>query len=301
VLQTYVSTGNDDDLPFPGCFSNFTYQHPTQLVVNFYHWTEKTKLGLYLSEEPKSIISSTDLQFMVVIYLEKYVIYSFENNKALTPIGIHYYKIHDAHIYDNFVLIFLTDKGSYFQILNEENSIPSKLLKFSDEMNLYHLKISKKIKEKTSLHARKLIPQKILGLFNNHLITATSFNELTIKEVDNLLFKIIHLINTRKFNEITYLLTIIEKKHIKSILGIFKYYFNNNEDILKKIFVNVEFIEHFQLYKYLDIFLPALIENKFNDRNKMDKYLRSLLVKSINNKDEAAVSNLYEFANKNEL
>src|SRR5690606_2570277 len=135
----------------------------------------------------------------------------------------------------------------------------NKLLKHSDEMNLYHIKISKRFKEKNVIHNKKLLPIKILGVFDGNLVTSSCFNMIGFSKIDNILFKIVDLIVKRKFNEIPGVLSVLEKKYIKSVMAIFKYYFDNNEEILRKIFsggsLNGDMVEHFGLYKYEEFFL----------------------------------------------
>lgn len=46
------------------------------------------------------------------------------------------------------------------------------------------MKLSKKIKEKNGQFTRKLLPQKIVGVYLNYLILVNSINEYTIKELD---------------------------------------------------------------------------------------------------------------------
>lgn len=323
ILSHLVNTSKEEDFTFPGTFSNFNYSPGNQLVLNFYHWTDKMKMDMYLSEEPVKIISSSDLQFMVVIFLDKYILYTVgmdakSKTYGLTPVNIFYYKLIDGMIYENFVFIFLTDKGIYFHLLNEDNAYPSKLLKASDEMNMFHLKISKKVKDKEVIYTKKLMPCKVLGIFNsdNLLVLSGSFNEIIFKQIDNILFKIIYLITNRRLEEIQPLLTILERKYIKSVLAIFKYYFNNNEEIIRKIFslsgsgsvsnngVILDLIEHFQLYQYEDYFLPDFLNNPLlsaDDKNKVDKHMRSLLVRNLVNNNEKGIDSLYQFANKSGL
>lgn len=318
-----TSTSKQEDLTFPGSSSNFTYNPGNNLIINFYNWTEKIKLEIYLSEEPKFILSSRDLYYMIIVFQDKYIVYSINSEQnivsnnsvscgfSLKPLNIIHFKIVDAFIYENFILIFITDKGIYYQIINEDNgnTYPMKLLKPSDEMNLFHFKISKKIKEKNNLllFDKKLLPCKILGIYDNTLFLSSSFNQISFQIIDNILFKIVNLILKRRFEEIHYLLTILEKKYIKSVLGIFKYYFEGNDEMIRKIFGGgqahdlAEMTEHFMLYRYDGSFLGDYFNNPLmgiEDKNKFDKILRTWLVKNINGNNLNGINDLYQFASQ---
>jgi hypothetical protein len=308
LILTNVS--NQEDITYPGPFSNFTYNPGNNLILNFYQWTEKIKLNIYLSEEPKFVLSSQDLNYMIIIFQDKYILYTIcseDNSFSLKPMNVFYFKIVDAFIYENFILIFITDKGIYYQIINEENGYPMKLLKPSDEMNLLHFKISKKIKEKNIIYDKKLLPCKILGVYDNNLFLSCSFNQISFQPIDNILFKIVNLITKRRFEEIHYLLTILEKKYIKSVLGIFKYYFEGNDEMVRKIFGGgqgqdlAEMTEHFTLYKYDGSFLGDYLNNPLmvlEDKSKVDKVLRTWLVKNINGNNVNGINSLYQFASQ---
>ena len=105
-------------------------------------------------EEPRAILSSNDLKFLILVFADKYSIFSLEKD-SLTCKGIFYFKTKDVYIYEDFILTFITDRGFYFQILADEVFYPVKILKFSDEMNSIHIKLSKKLKEKTINYTKK--------------------------------------------------------------------------------------------------------------------------------------------------
>ena len=83
----------------------------------------------------------------------------------------------------------MNDKGVFYQILSKEITYPIKILKLSDDINLYHIKLSKKIKEKNGQFTRKLLPQKVVGVFLNQLVLVNCLNEYTIKELDLPIFR----------------------------------------------------------------------------------------------------------------
>jgi len=310
VMGNFIctSTSPQEDLCYPGCFSKFTYNDTSgQFVLNFYNWGEKTKLDLYLSEEPKFILSSSDLQYMVIIFVDKYAIYQIsiiQENFSLIPNNIYYHQINDAVIYENFVLIFLTDKGFYYQFLNEENSYPYKFFSLSDELNMHNLKVSKKFKEKSTLYNRKTFPVKILGVYENNLLYTCAFNQTSSKPIDDSLFKIIYLIIKKKYDQIAEVLIDLEKKYIKSVFSIFNYYFENNREIIKNIFYTVgsENLERFDLYNYKDIYIEDMFRQTVNmkqNKNKIVKHVKSLLVNYIENSNSEGIQNLYKLANEN--
>ena len=233
---------------------------------------------------------------MIIINYDKYVIYTISENK-LIPSNIYSIEIVDGIIYENFIFVFLTPGGYYYHILNEENSYPCKLFKISDEIVYNHMKFSKKIKEKKLYYDKKIFPKKIIGIADNNLITSDGINEVSIREIDFILFKIIHLINQKRLDDIVELLPILEKKYIRSLLAILKYYFVNYEETIRKIF-NEELVEHFNLYKYLDFFLFDLSKI---DKNKSEIYFRKLLINNIITQNVKGISEIYEVCNKKEL
>jgi hypothetical protein len=310
IMTNFINTTSPhEDLSYPGCFSKFTYNDASghQFVLNFYHWGEKVKLDLYLSEEPKFIISSSDLQYMVICFVDKYVVYQIstgQENFSLIPMNIYYHQIIDAVIYENFVLVFLTDKGFFYQFLNEENSYPYKFFYLSDELNMLHLKVSKKFKEKSTIYYKKPHPIKILGVYENNLIYTCAFNQVCSKPIDDSLFKIIYLIIKRKYDQIAKVLIDLERKYIKSVFSIFQFYFDNNHEILRKIFQTIgnENLERFELYKYNDMLIEDVFKNTLNmkqDKNKIDKHVKSQLVKYIEGRNDDGIQDLYKLANEN--
>ena len=312
IMTNYLNVGSSspaEDLTFPGSFSKFSYnESATNFVLYFYNWTEKIKLDIYISEEPKFILSSSDLQFMLIFYLNKYILYQValtEEKFSMTPVNIFYHQVVDAYIYENFVLIFLTDKGFYFQFLNEDNSYPYKFFKLSDELNIYNLKVSKKFKERINIFKKKPCPIKILGVFENNLIYSSAFNQISSKSIDDILFKVILLITKRKYEEISSLLIDFDKKYIKSLFAIFQYYFDNNEEILRKLFDSLgsDVTENFELFKFNKMFVENLFKSngkfkEFNEKN--DRFIKGLLVNYITDKNDDEINNLYKIAIKNE-
>jgi hypothetical protein len=74
-------------------------------------------------------------------------------NECVSSISgnLYAFDIIDGIIYENFIFIFLTTRGYYYHILNEENSYPCKLFKISDEIVNNHMKLSKKINKNSKL------------------------------------------------------------------------------------------------------------------------------------------------------
>jgi hypothetical protein len=229
---------------------------------------------------------------MVIIYNDKYVIYTVEKGN-LVPSDIFYFSIIDGIIYENFIFVFLTANGFYYHFLNEEISYPCKMYRISEELVNNHIKISKKLKEKHIIYDKKLYPKAIIGIVNNSIITSDGWNEVSIREIDFILFKIIQLIIEKKISEISNLLPIMPKEYIKSLLSILKYYFKNDEAVYRKIF-NQEMIEQFELFKYLDFFL-------FQENEQSERYMKNFLIKNLISQDEKSISQIYNVCNKKEL
>jgi hypothetical protein len=234
---------------------------------------------------------------MIAIFHDKYIIYAFDDNMSLQPQGINYYTLIDGIIYENFVFVFLTANGFFYHILSELNSFPNKLFRASEDIINNHMKITKKTKEKLAYYYKKPFPQKILSVVRNNLIVSDGFNQVTIYKLENILFRIIHSIIERKVEEVINALPILDKKYIKSLLAILDHYYGNDEAAYRRIF-SQDMIEHFELYKYLDFPLEDFI--KF-DKVKTEKYLKRILIKELQNKDEIKIKKLYEFCSKYEL
>ena len=276
--------------------TSYSYSISNKIQISFYSWTEKRKIDLNINEEPLNIISSEDLEYMVICYEDKYITYRLNSEtNSLESMTINYHSIIDCFIYESFILVFLTNMGVYFQILNEENGYPIKLFKFSDEMNNYHLKISKKYKEKELLYNKKRFQQKLLGIYNNNLLTSNCFGEVSIRPIDHIIFKIITLIQQKDLEGITLALTTLEKKMIKLVLSIFKFYYNSEEDILKNIFTE-EMIEHFQLYKYFDFYKDFACSAKDIDQQEIEKLLEQKTIKAIMNRNEKEINDVYQLS-----
>jgi hypothetical protein len=235
---------------------------------------------------------------MIAIFQDKYMVYSFDTNtNSLIPKGLTYYSIIDGIIYENFIFIFLTSNGYYYQILNEANSCPNKLFKASEDILNNHMRISKKIKEKLPFYSKKPFPQKIVSVIKNNLIVADGFNFVTVIKLEHILFKIIHLILERRLDELISTLPILDKKYLKSLLAILNNYYALEEETYRKIFTQ-ELVEHFELYKYLDFFLDDLVKT---DKHKAEVFLKQRLITALQNKDEAKIKKLYDISSKNEL
>ena len=282
--------------------SNFTYSISNKMQISFYSWNEKRKIDLALNEEPLNIISSDDLDYMVICFEDKYITYKLnEKTNSLDMLTMNYHSIIDCFIYESVILVFLTNIGVYFHILNEANGYPTKLFKFSDEMNNYHLKIAKKYKEKEALYTKKHFQQKLLGIYNNNLLTANCFGEVSIRAIDHVIFKIISLIQNKDYQGITMLLTTLERKMIKSVLALFKFYYNDEEEIIRKIFTQ-EMIDHFQLYKYYDFYIAEFSSSpKDCDREEIDKQMKKKMIRAIMTRNEKEIKNIYKLCDSQKL
>ena len=122
--------------------NSYNYDIIKDAELNFYYWDEENKLNLSIKEEPLNIISSEDLQFMIICFKDKYNIYQLnELTGNLEKINTVYDKVIHGIIYENIIFLYLTEFGTYFQILNKQCTFPFKLFRQSDEVNLYNLKI----------------------------------------------------------------------------------------------------------------------------------------------------------------
>ena len=127
---------------------NYNYALKKDSELNFYYWEENNKLKLTIKEEPVDIMSSEDLQFMIICFKDKYNVYKLnEYTGNLEKINTVYDTVVNGYIYENIIFIYLTEYGTYFLILNKESPFPCKLFRQSDSVNLYNLKIARKFKE----------------------------------------------------------------------------------------------------------------------------------------------------------
>jgi hypothetical protein len=234
---------------------------------------------------------------MIAIFEDKYIIYSFDSNMSLIPQGTNYYTLIDGVIYENFIFVFLTSNGFYYHILNEHNSYPNKLFRASEDIINNHMKITKKVKEKLTYYYKKPFPQKILNIVKNNLIVADGFNFVTIYKVENILFRIIHYIIERKIDEVINVLPVLDRKYTKSLLAIINHYYGDDKEAYRKIF-SQDLVDHFELYAHVDFLLEDLIKN---DKHKAEKYLKPVLIKALQNKDDSKVKKLYDLCSKYEM
>ena len=99
--------------------NNYNYEISKEAEMNFYYWEEENKLQLTIKEEPLNVLSSDDLQFMIICYEDKYNIYQLsELTGTLERINTVYDKVISGLIYENIVFVYLTEFGTYFQLLN---------------------------------------------------------------------------------------------------------------------------------------------------------------------------------------
>ena len=280
--------------------NNYNYEVSKEAELNFYYWDEENKLILTIKEEPLNILSSEDLQFMIICFEDKYNIYQLSDlTGTLEKINTVYDKVISGIIYENIVFVYLTEFGTYFQLLNKENVFPCKLFRQSDEVNMYNLKISKKFKENNNYYVKKPKQIKLLCINDNLMFTSDAYGNLEVTELNHIyiLFKLISLIKKKNLADISSLLTFLDKKLIKYVLLIFEYYFENDEEILRKIF-NSEMIQNFELYNYFEFFIKDLAEA---NPNKLESVLEKNLIKAIIANDTNKINQLYEMAKKYDL
>ena len=178
--------------------NSYNYDIIKDAELNFYYWDEENKLNLSIKEEPLNIISNEDLQFMIICFKDKYNIYQLnELTGNLEKINTVYDKVIHGIIYENIIFLYLTEFGTYFQILNKQCTFPFKLFRQSDEVNLYNLKISKKFKENKLFYNKKPKQTKILCINDNLIFTTDYLGNIEISELNHILFKIISLIKKK--------------------------------------------------------------------------------------------------------
>ena len=299
-LGILIKSINNNNYISKDLISNFIYNLPKETEFNFYYWDEKKKLEIKLDKEPIKIYNTESLEYMIICYEDKFIIYEIKENTYLKK-SICYFKVIDALIYENILFLFLTDYGIYFIILNEEQGIPFKLMKFSYEMNNIHLKISGKFKENNIIYPNKLFQQKLIGIYNNNLISCNNLGEVQISKIDNNLITLIHLICKREFSEIHNLLNLIDIREVNSVVSIFKFFFGNDEKIYRKIFPkeNKEMILKLKLYKYFNFFIQDFISSKsLNCEKEIKEIYKNNLLKNIIDKNIENLNQIYNNFNQ---
>ena len=278
--------------------TSFNFDVSKESELNFYYWDEENKLVLTIKEEPLDVFSSEDLQFMIVCFENKFNIYHLNDLTGnLEKINTVYNKVISGLIYENIIFVYLTEFGTYFQLLNKENTFPCKLFRQSDEVNMYNLKISKKFKENKNYYSKKPKQIKILCINDNLIFTTDALGNIEVSELNHILFKLISLIKKKNLAGISALLTFLDKKLIKYVLLVFEYYFENDEQILRKIFTN-EMIQTFELYNYFEFFIKDLAEA---NPSKLESVIEKYLIKAIISNDAKKINELYELAKKYDL
>ena len=129
------------------------------------------------------------------------------------------------------------------------------------------------------------------------MFTSDSYGNIEVTELNHIIFKIIALIKKKNLAGISALLTFLDKNLIKYVLLIFDYYFENDEQILRKIF-NKEMIQTFELYNYFEFFIKDLAEA---NPNKLESVVEKNLIKAIIANDSNKINQLYEMAKKYDL
>ena len=278
--------------------NSYNYEISKEAELNFYYWDEDNKLNLTIKEEPLDIISSEDLQFMIICFRDKYNIYQLnELTGNLEKINTVYDHVISGIVYENIIFLYLTEFGTYFHILNKQCTFPCKLFRQSDEVNLYNLKISKKFKENKIFYEKKPKQIKILCINDNLIFTTDALGNIEVSELNHILFKIISLIRKKNLGGVTALLTFLDKKLIKYVLLIFEYYFENDEKILRKIFTS-EMILNFELYNHFGFFIKDLAEVNLG---KLESIIEKELINAIIKNDTKKINELYTIAEKYKL
>ena len=281
--------------------TNYTYYMSSNVKIIFHDWELSSKLALEIEEEPLNIYSSEDLSYMTICYNDRYVSYYLNDiNSKYEKIETYYDKVLDGIFYENFIFIYLTEYGFYFVLLNEKNGFPYKIYNLSEESNHYHIKISHFSKETKNdlMEPKKHFQTKILGIFNNQIATSSNDGKIQIKEINHIIFQIIALIKQSNIQGLSSTLEVFEKKMIKSVLAVFDYYFNNEEEILRKIF-SIDSILNYELYKYLDYFAADIYKyQRPGIKNMLNDTLEKNLIISIIESDEKKINAIYNISNK---
>lgn len=290
---------NGENLQVPMKYiSDYSNEISKEAELNFYYWTEENKILLTIKEEPIDIISSDDLQYMIICFEDKFNIYKLnEFTGNLEKINSIHVRVVSGIIYENLIFVYLTEYGAYFQLLNKENCYPCKLFRQSDEVNMYNLKISKKFKENKTIYPNKPKQNNILYINGNLIFTCDFYGNVEASEINHILFKLIALIKKKNITGISALLGFLDKKLIEFVLMIFEHYFENNEAILRKIFTK-EMIQVFELYNYFEFFIKDLAEM---NPGKLEGVLEKYLIKAILANDPKKINDLYEMGKKYNL
>jgi hypothetical protein len=281
--------------------TDYTYYISKNIKIVFHDWENSAKLGLEIEQEPLNIYNSEDLSYMIICYNDKYVSYYLNDKKSkYEKIETYYDKVLDGLIYENFVFVYLTEYGFYFVLLNEKNGFPYKIYNLSEESNHYHIKISKISKETENdiMEPKKHFQTKILGIYNNYIATSSNDGKIQIKEINHVIFHIITFVKEYNIQGLSSLLDMFEKKMIKSVLAVFDYYFNNEEEILRKIF-SIESILNYELYKYLDYFVSDIYKyQRPGIKNMLNDTLEKNLIISIIEGNEKKINAIYNISNQ---
>lgn len=316
VFLPIVREGTKDVFSFPGTYSKFTYETKEQ-YMQFFNWKEKEKMRISYTEEPRFILSSSDLEYMVTVFQTKYVCYklfskessgnsSLSDSSELKPLDVYHYDVLDGYLYENFVFVFMTDQGVYFQVLNNRfgATYPIKLLGPSHEFSYYNLKIYRRDLNTTHrVYSRKPYPQRIVGISSNKLILASFNSEIELRDLEHILLKLIYFLTKRRITDLTAHIDLLEKKYIKYLLNIIDYFFPAGEEVFRFFFKTREVLYSLDLFKYLEFFMFdfAMFSALPHEVNLCDKILRNNLVKSLIRGDAKGVQDIYTFANKNSL
>ena len=288
-IGVFINTEQKNKSLKKNILTNFTYYMSNNVKINFHDWELSSKLALEIEEEPLNIYCSEDLSYLIICYNDRYVSYYLNDvNSQYEKIETYYDKVLDGIVYENFIFIYLTEYGFYFVLLNEKNGFPYKIFNLSEESNHYHIKIShfSKETENTIMEPKKHFQTKILGIFNNQIATSSNNGKIEIKEIKHIIFQIITLIKQSNIKCLSSTLEVFEKKMIKSVLAVFDYYFNNEEEILRKIF-SIDSILNYELYKYLDYFASDIYKyQRPGIKNMLNDTLEKNLIISIIEGDE---------------
>ena len=311
------------------------------IKFSMHSWINKDyNSNMMLSEMPLEVLCSNNTEFLVFIFNKNYSIYKNKlidsNNKLCSSLVhicainlrlIHYY------LFDNFVLIFITDSGIYFHVLSENyNTYPIKLLKASKEYlnlnqkllnclknnennnttsiinsnnNSLDVKITNSINKVNNPDFKdKSLPCKILCLLGYKLILSYDNSAIKIIKIDNILIRAINYIKERNISALQKnTFSLLEKKYIKTFIAILNHYFSDSEEVYRRIFTSVYEIKHFELYRYIECFLNDFsLVDVFPYSNKISNILiKTQIIESLIKKDMDKLLRLYSVSSSNIL
>lgn len=290
--------------------------------LSFFSWIEKTVKPhtIVVNDEPASIGISENSEFMIFIYEKHYLVYrintcmtnlqsNYNENEKHSPFlsltHIVYIGIKSYKIIDSFVLFFISDinNGIYFHILNNNKSIPIKLLTPSEDSLLLNYRLlykrNQKHEKERNSYTKIGFPNKILGLIGYKLAVCYSNNSIEMIEIENILIKTIAYIREGNIFSLKNSTTmLIETKYIQLYISILVYYFSYSDEVFKRIFTTKNALFQFELYSLLECFLFDYSNLSLpNEEWKVMKIMKERLIKCLTEKDYDGVLKLYSLSN----